>query len=187
LEITLIIGGARSGKSDYAQQLALESGKKVLFVATAGAGDEEMRRRIEKHRQGRPASWATLEATTGVGAAVRKNVGGAGIIIVDCITLLVSNVFGKFGYETDGEAPESSVEKEVVREVRELIDCVSRLEADFVIVTNEVGMDLVPANPAGRLYRDLLGKANQMLAKHAGRVILMVAGIPLQVKPEKHS
>ncbi len=95
MKSTLIIGGARSGKSHFAQELALKSATKVLFVATAEAGDEEMRQRIEAHQRARPADWNTLEVTTYVGNEIIKRIGGAQVVIVDCITLLVSNIFGQ--------------------------------------------------------------------------------------------
>jgi adenosylcobinamide kinase/adenosylcobinamide-phosphate guanylyltransferase len=155
----------------------------VLFVATAEAGDEEMRQRIERHKNNRPPSWATLEVTTSVGSHILKHGGQAEIIIVDCITLLVNNVFSMFDYQAGEQTDDSPVEKEITREINELIECTHRLNADLIIVTNEVGMDLVPANQTGRLYRDLLGRANQLLAQHADRVYLMVAGIPVLIKP----
>ncbi|MFC2069943.1 bifunctional adenosylcobinamide kinase/adenosylcobinamide-phosphate guanylyltransferase [Chloroflexota bacterium] len=179
---TLIIGGARSGKSDFAQGLAAKSGKKVLFVATAEAGDEEMRQRIEKHKQSRPSSWITLETATNIGKEILEKAGDTELVIVDCITLLVNNIFSKFDFQADTEIDDTPVEKEVILEVNQLIDCFHRLDASFIIVTNEVGMDLVPANKIGRLYRDMLGRANQLLAEQVDVVYLMVAGLPVQIK-----
>ena len=154
-------------------------------MATAEAGDEEMRRRIEKHKESRPPSWTTLESATDIGKEIIEKTGVAGVIIVDCITLLVNNIFGKFDYQTDEQSGESPVEKEITREIEELVECINRLDADFIIVTNEVGMDIVPANETGRLYRDWLGRVNQQLAEHADRVYLMVAGIPVLIKPDR--
>jgi adenosylcobinamide kinase/adenosylcobinamide-phosphate guanylyltransferase len=155
----------------------------VLFVATAGAGDEEMRQRIEKHKESRPKSWTTLEVATGIGDAILKNAGDAELIIVDCITLLVNNVFSRFNYQTDNQNDELTIEKEVLREINQLTDCFKRLDIDFIIVTNEVGLDLVPDNKIGRLYRDILGRENQLLAEKVNTVYLMVAGIPVKIKP----
>jgi len=187
LKTILITGGARSGKSRFAQELALKSGRAVLFVATAEAGDEEMQGRIEEHQRKRPSSWNTLEATTHLGKEILKKVSGAQVVIVDCITLLVSNIFNQFADQTGEQIDASLVEKEVTREIDELIDCIKRLDASFIIVTNEVGMGLVPANRIGRLYRDLLGKANQLLQEQADEVYLMVAGLPVRIKPPRHS
>jgi adenosylcobinamide kinase/adenosylcobinamide-phosphate guanylyltransferase len=142
-----------------------------------------MRRRIENHKKSRPSSWATLEVSTGVGKKILENPGDAEVVIIDCITLLVSNIMGKYMTGNDDKIDTEIIEKEVSAEINGIIDCTELLEADFFIVTNEVGMDLVPANRLGRLYRDLLGKANQMLAAKADRVFLMVAGIPVQIKP----
>lgn len=179
----LITGGARSGKSHYAQELARKMGGPVLFVATAEAGDEEMRQRIEKHRQSRPPDWRTLEVTHNIGKRIEQEIGDAQIVVVDCVTLLVGNIFGLHSGKALEQIEESTLEKQVVVEINELIKCIGKVEARFVIVANEVGLGLVPDNRIGRLYRDLLGKANQMLAKSADEVILMVAGLPLKIKP----
>lgn len=175
----LIIGGARSGKSGFAQELALKLGGPVLFVATATAGDEEMRERIEQHRRARPGAWRTLEATTHLGSEIIKRVGKAKVVVVDCITLLVNNVFSRQGESVDA----LRVEREVAAEIDGLIACTNRLEARFIMVTNEVGAGLVAPNLVGRLYRDLLGKVNQRLAGASDEVYLMVAGLPVRIKP----
>lgn len=174
----LLTGGARSGKSRLAQELALKFGGPVLFVATAEAGDEEMKQRIESHRKSRPSGWTTLEVTTHISKSIMKNIGDAKTVIIDCITLLVSNVFQHF----DENTKPSRVEKAVVAEIKELCDCIDHSNADFIIVTNEVGMGIIPGDRISRLYRDLLGKANQMLAEHVDEIYLMVSGIPLDVK-----
>ena len=179
----LITGGARSGKSHYAQKLALRSGKEVLFVATAVAGDEEMRQRIEKHQKGRPDSWRTLEAPADVGSQILRNIGNAGTVIVDCIALLVSNALGKYSDEAGEHIDVPLVEKEVFREITMLVEAIEHTDADFIVVTNEVGTGLVPVNRMGRLYRDLLGLANQLLAQGMDEVYLMVSGLPLRIKP----
>jgi adenosylcobinamide kinase/adenosylcobinamide-phosphate guanylyltransferase len=179
----LIIGGARSGKSHFAQELALKSGKMVLFVATAVASDEEMRHRIEEHQRTRPSTWSILEVTTHVGNEILKKIGGAQVVIIDCITLLVNNIFSQYADQTGEHIDAPLVEKEVTGEISELVECVNHLDAGFIMVTNEVGTGLVPANKMGRLYRDLLGKANQLLAQQADEVYLMVAGLPVRIKP----
>ena len=179
----LITGGARSGKSRYAQELAVRSGGPVLFVATAEAGDEEIRRRIEQHRRARPPSWRTLEVTTGVGNEIIKGIGDTRVVIIDCITLLVNNVFSKYS-DAAGENIEASlVEDGINAEINQLLECFKRTDTSFIIVTNEVGLGLVPVGRMSRLYRDLLGRANQLLAEAVDEVCLMVAGLPLTVKP----
>jgi adenosylcobinamide kinase/adenosylcobinamide-phosphate guanylyltransferase len=158
--------------------MAQKAGGEVLFVATAEAGDDEMERRIKAHRQSRPEEWRTLEVTGHVGKNITKNLGGAKTVIIDCVTLLVSNVFGRFGEEPEAE----KVERAVAAEIDELCDCISSTDADFIIVTNEVGLGIIPGDRVSRLYRDLLGRANQMLAGRVDEVYLMVSGIPVTVK-----
>ncbi len=176
---TLIIGGVRSGKSDFAQQLARKLGEPVLFVATAEAGDDDMKQRIAGHRRARPTGWRTLEATTHIGSEISKNIGDARVVVVDCITLLVSNILGQ--YHEDVEA--AVLEPVVKSEIDGLVNCMRQVAASFVVVTNEVGMGVVPESRLGRLYRDSLGRANQMLAGYCDEIYLMVAGIPVRVKP----
>ena len=181
----LMIGGARSGKSSFAQELALKLDKPVLFVATAEAGDEEMRHRIEKHQKARPSAWRTLEVTTHVGKEISQKIGEAQVVIIDCITLLVNNVFGQYSHQNTEQIDASLMEKKLTNEIGELVECINQVNASFIIVTNEVGTGLVPANKVGRLYRDLLGRANQILARRADEIYLMVAGLPLPIKPAK--
>ncbi len=177
LKLTLILGGARSGKSRLAQEMALKTGGDVLFVATAEAGDAEMKRRIEMHRKNRPPGWRTLETATGLGQTIPPQLGAAKTVIIDCITLLVSNIFGNYP-----RADEAALEQAVAGEIEGLLTCIERADASFIIVSNELGLGLVPPDPASRLYRDLLGQANQKLAARADAVLLLVAGIPLAIK-----
>jgi len=179
----LILGGARSGKSRYAQRLAHEIGGRVLFVATAEALDGEMERRISEHRRRRPAGWRTLEAPLRVGRRIQSALEDAEVVLVDCSTLLVSNVLGERSSSEAGDIDEALAEAAVDAEIRALLDVVRDSGASFLIVSNEVGSGLVPENRLGRLYRDLLGKANQSLAEAMDEVYLMVAGLPLRLKP----
>lgn len=180
----LLIGGAGSGKSHFAQELALKLGGAVLFVATAVAGDEEMRQRIDKHRRKRPPAWSTLEVTTEVGKNILQKIGDARVVIVDCITLLANNIFSQ--YSEQGEQIDAPlIEKRLTAEIEELIECTKQLDAHFIIVTNEVGLGVVPPSQLGRLYRDLLAGANQKLAEAADEVYLMVAGLAMPIKPAR--
>ena len=183
----LIIGGARSGKSHFAQELALQAGEPALFVATATAGDEEMQQRIEEHKRARPSDWSTLEVTSHIGKEISRKIGGARVVIVDCITLLVSNILGQYTDQTGEKIDAAFVEKEVTCEIDELVECINHLDAIFILVTNEVGLGLVPDNPMGRLYRDVLGKANRLLAQEVDEVYLMVAGLPAPIKLARNS
>jgi len=173
-KLVLVLGGARSGKSRFAQQMAADMAGKVLFVATAEAGDEEMRARIARHRESRPAGWRTMEVTDGLGPRLKAGVGDASVVLIDCLTLLVSNVMGGARLET--------AEKRVLGEIEELIGAIGQLEASFIIVSNEVGLGLVPDNRLGRDFRDLAGRANQLVARASSEVYFMIAGLPLKLK-----
>jgi len=177
----LILGGARSGKSHFAKETALCLSNKVIFVATGEALDEEMRQRIEEHKRNRPSSWRSVEVATGVGKRIQEEVGDAQVVIVDCLTLLVSNVIGQCGDDPE-QVSAGLIQERLTTEVDELIGCINDSTATFILVSNEVGMGLVPGNRLGRLYRDLLGRVNQLLAQRADEVYVMVAGIPVEVK-----
>jgi adenosylcobinamide kinase / adenosylcobinamide-phosphate guanylyltransferase len=181
-KIILLLGGARSGKSHFAQEYAAKNADKVLFVATATGGDEDMRLRIEKHKRERPANWHTLEATCHIGKEIEATVCDEELVIIDCITLLVNNIFCRYDENQFEKIEDAILEKEVLLEINELLVCLKKVEVSFIIVSNEVGLGLVPDNRMGRLYRDILGRANQMLASKADEVYLMVAGIPLRAK-----
>ena len=202
----LILGGARSGKSRFAQQMAKGLGEKVLFVATGQPLDEEMASRIEEHKRIRPKNWRTLEIDVKVGQRLKERIEDADVVLLDCLTLLVSNILTKEGEESschcesfvschsEGEKrlknlardrlgeTISEAEKQVMAEVEELIECINKHKGIFIVVSNEVGLGLVPENKLGRVYRDLLGKANQLLAQHADEVYFMVSGIPVKIK-----
>jgi adenosylcobinamide kinase/adenosylcobinamide-phosphate guanylyltransferase len=134
-----------------------------------------MQDRIAEHRKNRPENWRTLEITTGIGREIEKEIEDADVVVIDCITLLISNLL------TD-EQDYAEAEKIVKAEINELINYIDNLDASFIIVSNEVGLGLVPENKLGRIYRDLLGKTNQQLAGHATKVYLMLACLPVQVK-----
>ena len=175
--LILILGGARSGKSDYAESLAAQLGRRVLYVATAEARDDEMAARIAAHRQNRPAEWRTLEAPRRVGAALSSPVEPPDVLLLDCLTLLVSNII----LELESEPPEA-VEAAISAEIDEIMAAQQRLAVPLIVVSNEVGLGLVPPYALGRVYRDALGRANQRLAAQADRVLFMVAGLLLVVK-----
>lgn len=178
-ELILILGGARSGKSTYAEQLARElGGPAVLYVATAQAFDAEMRARIAAHRAARPADWRTLEAPTISAAHLAEAVGPARVVLLDCLTLLVSNAILAAGDEPCAEVADAAVGQEVAA----LLAAHHAGQATWIVVSNEVGLGLVPPYPLGRIYRDALGRANQRLAAAADQVLFMVAGLPLRVK-----
>lgn len=177
--LTLILGGARSGKSDYAEKLAASMGQHILYIATAEAKDEEMAARIKAHQQARPAQWQTVEAPQNVGAALGAISNRPDAILLDCLTLLASNIV--LAME---EQPQPAIEIALQKEIDQLLAAQARLSAPLIVVSNEVGLGLVPPYPLGRIYRDVLGRANQQLAGRANRVLFMVAGLPMTVKNE---
>ncbi len=177
-DLTLILGGARSGKTTYAESLANAASGTVLYVATATAGDEEMAARIAAHRAQRPAGWRTLEVTRQVGMAVRAHRPPPDLVLLDCMTLLASNVCCSLSEPI----AEAAFQDEMNHEVDEIIAAWQAGNASWIVVSNEVGLGLVPTYPLGRVYRDVLGRANQRLAAAATRVLFVVAGIPMAVK-----
>lgn len=176
--ITLILGGARSGKSSYAQHLAERSGQPATFIATAQALDEEMSMRIQKHRLERPDTWQTLEIPAGIASCLQQI--KSNIVILDCITLLINNLMMQFVQNDLVE--EAPFMLAVQKEIDELIAGLREKEQNWLIISNEVGLGLVPAYQMGRVYRDAIGWANQTLAREADQVVFMMAGIPTVIK-----
>ena len=165
----LLLGGARSGKSATAVLLASHSALPVTFIATGEAGDDDMARRIAHHRAQRPAGWATIEAPRELRAAA-ESVGADRFLIVDCLTLWVSNLLG------DGQTDD-----QIVEEGRQVAEVLAGRRA--VVVSNEVGLGIVPMNELARRYRDILGAVNAAFALKASRSLLMVAGRALDTFP----
>jgi adenosylcobinamide kinase / adenosylcobinamide-phosphate guanylyltransferase len=176
--LTLILGGARSGKSSFAQKLAGSLKGSVVYVATATAGDEEMKNRIAVHRAERPESWGTLEAPQQVGQSILKLDPRPDTILIDCMTLLVSNAILA---QEDAEN-EMLAQAAVKSELEMLVSAYSRMDSNWIVVSNEVGLGLVPEYRLGRIYRDCLGRTNQELARIADTVLFLVAGIPMAFK-----
>ena len=176
--LTFILGGARSGKSSHAQSLAEATGKSVTFLATARALDEEMSRRIQKHRAERPAGWDTLEVPFDLAAHVPRI--KTDVVVLDCVTLLVSNLLMQF--VKDDLVEEEPFIRAVKKEMEDLLAAIHEQNHEWFIVSNELGLGLVPPYQMGRVYRDALGWANQRLAREADTVLFMVAGIPMVVK-----
>ncbi|ETW95553.1 MAG: hypothetical protein ETSY1_30115 [Candidatus Entotheonella factor] len=177
-KLTLILGGARSGKSTYAETLAAQYPGSVLYVATAQAWDEDMASRIAAHQAQRPSHWRTLEAPVHVGQAILE-APPADVILIDCLTLLASNVIAPLD-TSDQAVADQALQVEIDALCEAFTGTVTT--AHWIIVSNEVGLGIVPAYPLGRVYRDALGRANQRLAALADCVLFMVAGLPLTVK-----
>jgi len=180
-QLSVILGGARSGKSGYAEQLAAERGRQILYVATAQAWDAEMAERIANHRTQRPDTWQTLEAPIAVGNAISSALQKqpqTDLILLDCLTLLASNLL----ITLPEDATEAAATTVLMAEIDALLVVWRASNAQWIIVSNEVGLGIVPPYALGRLYRDALGRANQRLAAAAAEVIFMVAGLPMIVK-----
>jgi adenosylcobinamide kinase / adenosylcobinamide-phosphate guanylyltransferase len=169
--ITLVLGGARSGKSRWAQERAAEFAR-VTYLATARAGDAEMRDKIARHRRERPSTWKTVEAPVNLAQRIRSESRDADLLLIECFTLYVANVM-RTG--RNAEAHNESC-------IRELLEAIESCATSVIAVSNEVGSGIVPAFRSGRVYRDMLGRLNQEVAAIADNVILMVAGVPVAVK-----
>jgi adenosylcobinamide kinase / adenosylcobinamide-phosphate guanylyltransferase len=173
--LLLVTGGSRSGKSGFALSLASEREGPRTFIATAQAFDEEMRQRIAAHRASRPADWALVEEPLRVPEALAAALPAARTIILDCVTIWMSNLL---------LADERFDEKAAEDRAAELVSCVGRFpDAAVIVVTNEVGSGVVPDTVLGRRFRDCAGRANQTIAKAADTAYVMVSGIPLRIKP----
>jgi adenosylcobinamide kinase / adenosylcobinamide-phosphate guanylyltransferase len=169
--ITLVLGGVRSGKSRYALQLAARA-HRVIFLATAERhDDEEMRRKIERHRAERPQHWTTIEEPLNLAAGI-ESVRNCDLLLIDCLTLFAGKVLEVYG--ENQQAINTTIEA--------LCAALSASSCSVVLVSNEVGSGIVPAFELGRRYRDLLGEINQRVAAIADDVVLMVAGLPLTLK-----
>ncbi len=169
-KMVLILGGARSGKSTYALSLA-HAYKKVAFVATCEALDKEMKRRIELHKDARPKHWTTFEEPRDLDLLIEKMDNRFDCILIDCLTLLVSNLILK-----------GDTEKEVIKKIESMLTALRKKKARAIMVSNEVGLGLVPANKLGRDFRDIAGKVNQLVAREADEAFFLVAGVPLVLK-----
>ncbi|MFA6357214.1 MAG: bifunctional adenosylcobinamide kinase/adenosylcobinamide-phosphate guanylyltransferase [Candidatus Omnitrophota bacterium] len=169
-KITLILGGARSGKSTYALKLAKQY-KKVAFVATCQGKDKEMQERIRLHKEARPKNWETFEEPKDLAKLLAKINRNFDCIIIDCLTLLVSNLILS-----------KNKERQVLKKIEELLLVLGKTKANIILVSNEVGLGLVPMNKLGRDFRDVAGKVNQLAAEKSNQVFFMVSGLVLKVK-----
>ncbi len=175
--IVLVTGGVRSGKSRYAQELAMR-GRRVAFIATAEGRDDDMKHRIARHQQERPANWRTVESPVALPEAIATCGTDIDTILVDCLTLWTSNLL-----EREGQSSEN-----ILAHADRLVEAIRTSSATIVFVSNEVGGGIVPENDMARFYRDMLGFINQRVAAIADEVVLLVAGYPLFAKrAEQHA
>lgn len=170
-KLILILGGARSGKSIYAVELAKDFKKRVGFIATCTFADKEMRERIQKHQRLRPRHWKLIEEGKDIGTVLVNLQNKYDVLLVDCLGLWISNLLA-----------DNLEDKEIEKKIKGFLSVISRIEITTILVSNEVGSGVVSDNLLARRFRDLVGLANQMLAEKAGKVIFMQAGIPQIIK-----
>lgn len=173
-----ITGGARSGKSHFAENLAAALGLPVGYIATAETLDEEMAARAKAHQKRRPPDWKTYEEPRAVGELLEKIGNQEGVVLIDCLTLLVSNLL----FSGDPREDKASCQQRVLKEIERLADVASNCRSHVIIVSNEVGLGLVPPYPDGRLFRDVAGWANQLMAARADKAYFLVSGFALDLK-----
>ncbi len=170
-KITFILGGARSGKSSHSLKLAGAVRGKVAFVATCAPLDKEMQQRIEKHKSSRPVNWQTFEERQNLPALIARIGPKFRVIIIDCLTLYLTNLL-LAGLD----------EETIERNIGQLLQTLKTVKSKTLIVSNEVGLGIVPNNRLGRMFRDLAGRINQIVAEKSDEIIFMVSGLPLKVK-----
>ena len=181
----LITGGARSGKSTFSENMAKSFGDNVLYIATAVPFDCEMKDRIKKHREKRSKDWITVEAFTAIDEIIIKDGNKYDCIILDCITIMLTNqILEFFNYNMDSLSIEdyNKAEKILIGRINDILKAISLSETTVILVTNEVGWGIVPENLISRAFRDIYGRINQILGKKADELYLIVCGMPMKIK-----
>lgn len=182
--LIMVTGGSRSGKSRLAEELANNAGGEVVYLATAIVNDAEMAARVKKHQERRPADWRTVEVPYSVTEAIAKEGQQATTLLMDSLGAWLSNLLSQEnGYENWDKS--EAVMATIMNKVREMVRVAADVKAQVIIVTEEIGMGMVPLSPLGRVFCDLLGLANQVLASQADQVYLVVAGLPLALKGKR--
>ncbi|MBC2722571.1 bifunctional adenosylcobinamide kinase/adenosylcobinamide-phosphate guanylyltransferase [Desulfosporosinus sp.] len=198
-QFTLITGGARSGKSTFAERLAAHAKRPVIYIATAQIWDGEMAIRVKKHQEQRPSSWRLIEEPLNIHDTLTHLKDEEGVILLDCVTLWLTNLLlageARYAEQSNPADPSASsdrqlssyiynyVEPEILAKVNEISQLAQEIKPKVIFVTNEVGQGIVPENLLARAYRDLAGRSNQILARQADSVYMVVAGYPIDLKP----
>lgn len=177
--LILILGGARSGKSTFAQSLAQAQDLPVAYVASALPIDEEMQRRIDKHRDLRPSLWTTVEAPYSADKEVVALCRDKQFVIWDCVTVFLTNLLLEAAEEVKND---TETEEVILQRFERMLSCLKESSGTLVVVANEVGLGIVPEYPLSRTFRDLAGRLNQLLAQKADKVYFLVAGLPMEIK-----
>ncbi|HAS72873.1 MAG TPA: bifunctional adenosylcobinamide kinase/adenosylcobinamide-phosphate guanylyltransferase [Clostridiales bacterium UBA8960] len=183
--IHLVLGGARSGKSTYAEQMAMALSNDVLYIATAVITDDDMADRIERHKASRPSNWHTLEQySTFENLVSLEAFSDSEVVLLDCLTVMMTNLMFASDIDFEDTTPSAigDVEASIKREIDELIKAVRLADKHLVIVSNEVGLGIVPAYKLGSYFRDISGRMNQYVAKLADDVTFIASGLPLVLK-----
>lgn len=183
-KIILITGGARSGKSSYAEKIAAGISEKVLYIATAIAFDSEMEYRIEAHKKSRPQAWNTYEGYKDLDKVI-EDAKGYDVLLLDCVTVMLTNLLWEYpgmDFETPSQEVLVEAEEYVRYEFDKLLKAAQGYEGNLIMVTNELGSGLVPEAPIARSFRDIAGRVNQQIATRCQEVYLTVCGIPMQIK-----
>ncbi len=183
-KIIFITGGARSGKSRFAESL-LAGEDDVLYVATGIGFDDEMKDRIARHRSQRNPAWKTVECYRDLAPSLRYDLSDYGYVLLDCVTIMVSNFMvldAGVDWDSAGIDAADRIEQVIMKEISAFLDMARDFHGKTLIVSNELGMGIVPPTPLGRYYRDIAGKMNQVIAGVADEVYLMVSGVPMKIK-----
>jgi len=184
-KIILVTGGARSGKSTYAEELAKNSGENIMYIATAIPFDEEMEDRIKKHQESRPSEWFTYEGYKDLDIILNEKGDNFQGVLLDCVTVMTTNnifEYPEFDENNIEIAMLDKIQDFIKNEFIKLIDVAKQKNLTLIMVTNELGSGLVPESSLGRAFRDIAGRINQIIAKQADEVYLLVAGIPVKIK-----
>lgn len=183
-KITFILGGARSGKSSFAINLAKERSSRAAYIATASPTDEEIIERINIHKSSRPKSWLTIEKNEEIADVIKDLPEDISLVIIDCLTYLTFNILNHWHW--DGETADTryavQAESAVMEEATQILLNIKKSRADFILISNEVGLGLVPPYPLGRIFRDIMGRFHQMIAANSREVFIVFCGIPMRLK-----
>ena len=182
--IILVTGGARSGKSSFAESLCKNQNNRIAYIATSIAFDDEMKNRVKKHQESRPKEWKTYEIYKDIYSIIDEIGEKHDTVIMDCVTLMVNNLMFTYGIDVDKATSKEldELENYIRDQIEKLLDAVKKTNLYFVIVSNEIGMGIVPANKLSRIYSDFVGRENQLIGKYSDEVYFVVSGIPMKVK-----
>jgi len=185
LKIVLVTGGARSGKSTFGEKYIAELASRIAYIATAIPFDDEMKSRIKHHRGSRPQEWTTVEKYFEIDRVIPSIAFEHDGIILDCVTLMVSNMMLEapdVDWENPDPAKVNEIQDAAIAHAKAIVEALKASKMSGVLITNEIGMGIVPENPMARAFRDIAGRVNQTIASMSDEVWLLVSGIPVKIK-----